>query len=125
MAAKPGLPQKQLTPVSDTALRDAIVGAISDFDISDSGAWKKLDTLSSNTEVETIEANTEGIFVAGPKKFEATATVYVVLHYGDKKDSFETTDAFPAHVTGRFDDNKKVIIENFSVDTSSFFDGDA
>src|SRR5882762_5462277 len=88
-----------LTPVSNSERRNAIIEAISNYQIQESNAWKVLDSLSSNTEVDAIEANAEGIFDAGPGKFEATATVYVILNYGDKRESLTTTDAFPAHVT--------------------------
>ena len=111
-----------LTPVDNQQLRDAIIDAISSYPLSETEAWVDLDELSSHTEVGAIEANNEGIFTTGNNKFEATATVYVTLNYGDKKDSFSTTDSFPAHVVGTVKDGNRISIENFSVDTSSFFD---
>lgn len=118
-----GGPASKLVPVDDAKRRDAIMDAISHFKIPASDAWKDLDKLSPNTVVDAIEANTEGIFASGKDAFQATATVYVVLHFGDGRDSVSTTDAFPAHVEGSVDQRNHVKIHNFSIDTSSFYGG--
>ena len=127
MAQTPTPPRdtSPLSPIKDPELRNAIMDAVSNYKISESNAQDELNELSSHTEVEAIEANNEGIFISGSNNFEANATIYVVLHYGDKKEPFSTTDTFPVHVTGTFDANKKSVkIRNFIVDTTAFFDGD-
>ena len=63
----------------------------------------------------------EGIFENRPEEFEAVATVYVTLRYGDKKDQSSMSDSYPVHVRGAYDEaTRTASIVELTVDTSSF-----
>jgi len=115
----------QLRPIHDKAKRDAVMNAISRFELCDRPEWTDLDALSTRTELEGIDAVPEGIFEES-SKFSAVSTVYVSLSYGDKgEESVTISDAFPAHVEGHFvgrGKTLKAVIESFDVDTSSFYE---
>lgn len=101
---------------------DAIMDAVSSVDLTETGAWDDLDSLSTNTTVDDIEGLPEGIFQIGDDGFTAVATIYVDLEYGDKKDAFSTSDSFPAQVQGHFEPDGKAVVDSVSVDTSSFYE---
>ena len=101
---------------------DAILSAIENFDLSSSPWWSDLDELSSRTMLEALEANPGGIFRGPAGTFEAVGSVYVTLHYGDKRDSASMPDSFPARFIGSINpDTGDVTIEDVQIDTSSFF----
>ena len=93
------------------------MNAIAEFDLRNAPAWKELEVLSPNAEVE-IEANPEGVFTLGDG-FQATATVYVRL----PETQTSNVDSFPAHVVGKVGKNNRISITGFDIDTSSFFGG--
>lgn len=83
-----------------------------------------LDELSSETVVDDIDID-EGSLEAtkekdGTLRIEGVVNVYVILSYGDKKDSISRGDSFPGHfsavVTGT-----NIRLENTTVDTTSFY----
>jgi len=96
--------------------------AVSSVDLIETDAWSELDSLSTNTRIDDIQAVPEGIFEVGGDGFVAVATVYVGLNYGGKKDSFSTSESFPAQVQGHFESNGKAVVDSVSVDTSSFYE---
>jgi hypothetical protein len=96
--------------------------AVSSVELAETSAWANLDSLSTHTHVDDIEAVPDGIFEVGDDGFTAVATVYVGLNYGDKKDSFSTSDSFPAQVQGHFEADGQAIVDSVSVDTSSFYE---
>lgn len=110
-----------LKPVKDGHRLSAIIEAVGGYDIASSHAWSDLDELSKHTEVEALEPNPDGIFEIDDDRFEATATVYVTLNYGDRKDSTSISDSFPVHVRGKIKKGNKIIIEDVKVDTTSFY----
>jgi hypothetical protein len=112
--------EARLKPVEDPQVREAIMQAISDYNLVDSDAWSELDELSSHTEFEALEPNPDGIFET-PGGFEAVANVYVILNYGPKNDSAAMTDSFPVYLKGTVDPSKVVAIEEVRVDNSSFY----
>lgn len=118
----PSVDRPRLRPLEDAERRQAIIEAISNYELSMSSAWSDLDELSSHTIVEEFEANPDGIFETADDGFEAEATVYVTLNYGSRRDAASMTDSFPAHVRGHVNDEGGVVIENVEVDTSSFFE---
>lgn len=109
-----------LRPLRDRSKLDAIMDAVSNIELSETRAWGDLNSLSSDTHVDDIEAVPEGIFETDTG-FTAAATVYVDLNYGDKNDSFSTSDSFPANVEGHFEDGRAVV-DAVAVDTSSFYE---
>lgn len=115
--------QISLTPVRDAARRKAIIDAVARYDLRASDAWANLEILSAETVPDSIEANPDGIFDAAPGSFEATATVYVVLNYGEKGGRFSVSDSYPALVKGTISGDGSASIDSFIVDTSSFYDG--
>jgi hypothetical protein len=112
--------------IVDRAKLNAVMEAVSNYEIQESWAWDQLDSLSSHTYVEEIEAIPEGIFETDEGEFSAIATVYVTLNYGSTKDDLSVPDSFPAQVEGHFEIKKRgqinAIIDEFSVDTSSFYE---
>jgi hypothetical protein len=111
-----------LRRLHDRSKLDAVMDAVSSVELSETAAWSDLDSLSSHTSVDDIEAVPEGIFEAGDNGFEAVATVYVDLNYGGRKDSFSTSDSLPAQVQGHFEPDGRAIVDSVSVDTSSFYE---
>ena len=94
--------------------------AVSNIELRETPAWADLDSLSTGTSVEDIEAVPEGIFET-ETGFTAAATVYVDLNYGDKNNSFSTSDSFPVNVAGHFE-NGRAVVDSVAVDTSSFYE---
>ncbi|MET4455458.1 hypothetical protein [Bradyrhizobium sp. RT3b] len=112
-----------LQPIEDPREASAILSAIEKFDLTSSPGWDALDELSSQTVLEGLEANPDGIFNTPAGKFEAVGTAYVTLNYGGKRDAASMPDSFPVRIIGSFDRTaNKVTIEDVQVDTSSFFE---
>ena len=108
--------------VEDDDKRSAIMRSIADIDVSQSQIWNELDQLSTHTDSAEIDAVPEGIFEVENNDFEAVATVYVTLNYGDRRDRSSMSDSYPVHVRGTYDKNKKeAMVVDMSVDTSSFY----
>lgn len=121
---KPSAPTSQsgvLRPLKDRQKLDLVIDAVSAVEVTEFSAWKDLDSLSTHTSVEEIEAVPEGIFEDGENGFAAVATVYVDLNYGDKADGVSSSDSFPVQVQGHFASDGKAIVDDVSVDTSSFY----
>lgn len=109
-----------LRPLKDRVKLDAVMDAVSNIELSETPAWGDVESLSSHTSVEDIEAVPEGIFET-ETGFTAEATVYVDLNYNDKGDIFSTSDNFPANVKGHFEGGRAVV-DSVLVDTSSFYE---
>ena len=88
-------------------------------------AWSDLDVLSGDTHVDAIEIDPAGVSVAGDS-FRGVANVYVVLEYGGGQgpEGFTDTGAFLGKFEGHFDEHRKPVIDNFTVDTSPFYAGE-
>ena len=109
--------------VTDGAKRMAIIDAIAAYDVVASDVWEELDRHSSHTAFEAIDAVPEGIFENRPEEFEAVATVYITLRYGDENDQSSMSDSYPAHVTGTYDvGTGTASVTKLTVDTSSFYE---
>lgn len=109
-----------LKTVTDADKRMAIINAVADYAIERSDNWDKLAQLSRQTDFEEIDAVPEGIFEKRADDFEAVATVYVTLRYGDTDDRNSMSDAYPAHVEGTYDKATGIAsITTLTVDTSS------
>jgi len=94
------------------------------FDLTTSPAWSDLDELSSQTLLDGVEIDPDGVIVKG-QKFKGPVSVYVLLQYGSKNDEgFETSDSFMGEFEGHFDENNKPIIDNVRIDTSPFYEGE-
>jgi hypothetical protein len=119
-SAQPGLPAI-LKPLKDRRKLDLVMDAVGSVELNETKAWNNLDILSTHTRIESIEAVPEGIFEVGKSGFTAVATVYVDLEYGDKDSAFSTRDSFPAEVQGHFDPDGKPVVDNVTVDTSSYY----
>ncbi|MCZ8323998.1 MAG: hypothetical protein O9283_01905 [Sphingomonadaceae bacterium] len=103
---------------------EAIISAISDVDepaLSRFGGWDELNVLSSATLFEGIEPAPGGVVLQPDGNFVAAATVYVTLQYGGSKDGASMSDAYPAVIRGRIDNELNVEIESIDVDTESFY----
>jgi hypothetical protein len=101
---------------------DAVMDAVSSIELTETPAWSDLDSLSTHTNIEDIEAVPEGIFETVDNGFTAVATVYVGLNYGDKVDAVSVSDSFPAQVHGHFEQGDKAVVDSVSVDTGSFYE---
>lgn len=111
-----------IKPVENNDKRSAIIKSIAEIDVAHSHIWDELDQLSTHTEFEEIDAVPEGIFEIEGGDFEAVATVYITLNYGDRRDRSSMSDSYPAHVRGTYDENtKEASVIDLSVDTSSFY----
>src|ERR1700679_303750 len=111
-----------LRHLKDRSKLDAVMDAVSSIELTETTAWSDLDSLSTHTHIEDIEAVPEGIFESGDNSFTAVATVYVGLNYGGKNDASSTADSFPAQVQGHFKPDGKAVVDSVSVDTASFYE---
>lgn len=98
-----------------------IVDAVRKFDLAQSEAWPDLDSLSSDTSIDAVHVDPEGVILNVDGTFEGSASVYVNLDYGPEED-LRTTEAFIGRFDGRLAKGKLPAIEHFRVDTSPFVD---
>lgn len=117
---KTGHPEQPLKPITNSARIDAVLRAIEEFDIVESDAWSQLDGLSSRTEVQSVEANPDGIFESPDETFQVIGSVYLTLNYGNKRDSVSMSDSYPFHMFGHFLPEGEACVDRIEVDTSSF-----
>jgi hypothetical protein len=113
----------KFTRVKDRQKLDAVIDAVSKYNVPASSAWNDLDQLSTHTQFEEMDAVPEGIFER-ENRFSASATVYVTLQYGAKAEEVTSSDAFPAAIDGHFEqenDSPRAIIDSITIDTSSFY----
>jgi hypothetical protein len=102
----------------------AVIDAVREFDLSESAAWSDLDVLSTQTTVDGIEVDPEGVIIENGNRFRGIANVYVALRYGSGPDSFETSDGFLGTFRGHLEKDGVPVIEEFTVDTAPFFAGE-
>lgn len=116
------------TPAERTPLEArirAVMDAVENYELAESAAWSDLDALSTHTYIDGIEIDPEGVILED-NRFHGVMNVYVLLTYGsDKEDGFETSDAFLGQFEGHFNPEGKAVIDNLTVDTSPFYEGEA
>ena len=100
--------------------RDRIAGAVRDVDLTDFACWNDLDVLSSRTIPEDIEVLEDAIDIKDDN-FSGVLNVYVLLEYGKGDEGFTSSDGFPGKFKGHFDENDRLVIDEVTVDTSSFY----
>jgi hypothetical protein len=103
--------------VTDASERDAIFKAIAKLDSKLAPEWNELARLVPGAQIDSVEA--EGMYKTGDQ-FEVSATVYVKIPL----DGRTSTESFSAHIGGRLM-KSKADIKTFSINTSSFFGGEA
>jgi hypothetical protein len=102
---------------------EAIMRAVSEYDLTQSDAWADLDALSTHTYVENLEVDPEGV-VIDDDRFKGIMNVYVLLQYGpSNQEGFQTSDAFRAWFDGHFQ-GQGAIIDRVKVDISPFYAGE-
>lgn len=125
MRGKRALTEKAPTKVValSEAERHKVADAVGHLNLSEHPKWwATLSALSSKTEFDGLEVFEDEIVRdagATTKAFTGNANVYVKLVYGGNQDQAWTADSFPLRFTGHFD-GVKVVIDDISVDTSSF-----
>lgn len=86
-------------------------------------SWPALDELSSRTEFDALEVTPGGVVIEGNNRFQASATLYVTLNFGEARDATSMPDSYPALVRGHLSSDN-VVIDEVEVDTSSYFGED-
>ena len=104
----------------DEAQKDRIAEAVRDVDLTGFACWNDLDVLSLRTVPEDIEVLDDAIDING-KIFSGVLNVYVLLEYGKGEEGFTSSDGFPGKFKGHFDENDQLVIDEVTVDTSSFY----
>lgn len=112
----------QLTPIKNPGRIEAILKAIEEYDIAVSDAWNKLDEISSQTQVESIEPDPDGLFEEPDGRFQAVGSIYVTLNYGGRRDATSMSDSYPFHAFGHLGDDGSASVDRMEVDTSSFYE---
>lgn len=108
--------------MDNATLRRQIVEAVQDREVTTTEAWSDLDSLSSNTTVDTVETFPEEIRIEG-STFEGPLLWYVVLHYGpDDADQLISSESFPGHFEGHLNEEASPIIDKMVVDVSGFYE---
>lgn len=90
-------------------------------DLIELGAWTSLDTLSTSTIFEAVDADPNSVVLRPDESFEALASTYVTLTYGSGKEVETMSDEYLATIVGRADTDS-VEIDRITVDTSSFYE---
>ncbi|HEX8381832.1 MAG TPA: hypothetical protein VF592_00510 [Sphingomonas sp.] len=116
-----------MTAVLLTAERDVVsevvdaINSLNQDELDELGAWQPLSDLSSRTQFEAIDGDPDSVIVDAPGRFQAIATVYVMLVYGSSRDEEAMSDEYVATVQGRVLDND-VVIDTVKVDTTPFYE---
>jgi hypothetical protein len=93
-----------LRPFDDGALTSAVIKAVSNYDLAhDRAALQPLDHLSSRIEIDGLNAAPEGVFDAGGGRFQAAATLFVTLSYGDDPDPLASRESLAVYISGHFE----------------------
>jgi hypothetical protein len=107
----------------DENLRRRIAEAVSNVELSTTGAWDNLDVLSTHTRVEGVDVEADAVILDANGNFRGVVDIYVSLQYGsDSEDDFTSSDSFLGEFRGHLDDNGRPIIDDVSVDTSDFYE---
>ena len=101
--------------------RDLAAACVRSVDLTSFDAWNSLDVLSSSTVPDSIEVYEDDIKISDDK-FSGVLNVYVTLEYGKGEDGFTTSDGFPGKFRGHFDETGQAVIDELTVDTSSFYE---
>lgn len=108
-------------PLSNSR-EERIAEALQDVDPTTLDLWQELDSLSTHTLIEQIEAPAEGVIIHADNRFSAILNIYVILTYGkDSEEGFTTAESFVAKVSGTLDGDAPSV-EISSVDTSAFYE---
>lgn len=100
----------------------AIAEAVENSNVTDFEAWNALDALSTHTEFDGVDVAEESLRW-DDKKFVADVTVFIGLHYGKgDDDGISTSDSFPGEISGHMDNDGNVVIDELTVDTSTFYE---
>ncbi|OYY77967.1 MAG: hypothetical protein B7Y43_08525 [Sphingomonas sp. 28-62-20] len=97
------------------------INRMTETDLDHLNAWQDLMDLSSATIFEAIDADPDSVVIDREGKFEALASVYVMLAYGSSRDPVTMSDEYLATVRGVLDGTAASITEAH-VDTSSFYE---
>jgi hypothetical protein len=93
-----------LRPFDDGALTSAVIKAVGNYDLAhDRAALQPLDHLSSRIEIDGLNAAPEGVFDAGGGRFQAAATLFVTLSYGDDPDPLASRESLAVYISGHFE----------------------
>ncbi len=102
----------------------AVVKAVDNFDLGQSPSWDDLDVSSTETSIDGVHVDPNGILFETKDRFSGVANVYVVLKYGaENEHEFTTSDSFIGEFRGHFDEAGKAAIDEVSVDTSPLYEG--
>ncbi len=103
--------------------RKEIVRLVEGYDLTGDRVWPELAALSSDTGVEAVEVDPEGIVIDG-NRFQGVMNVYLKLEYAadaQPEEAFTTSDA----VLGKFEGHLKggkPVLDTVSVETSQFYE---
>jgi hypothetical protein len=103
-------------------LREKIMAAVKEKELTETEAWQDLSALSSNTYVDTIETFDDEVRIDG-ERFEGPLTWHVTLHYGERDSEPELviSDSFPGSFRGRLLAGVP-IVEHMLAEVSSFYE---
>lgn len=101
--------------------RQRIAQAVRSTDATETSAWNALDSLSSQTAVDSVEIFEQEIRIE-PDHFEGPITWYVMLQYAPRagEDSLTISESFPGTFRGHFEGGEP-IVDDMTVDTASFY----
>jgi len=115
-------PHPVLHRIRDRSRLDAIMDAISAIRLHETKAWRDIKNLAPKPRVDGIQAVPEGIFQIGEDGFAAAATAYVDLANHEGSRPGPDIESFPMQVRGRFDDDGNAVVQQVTIDTTSFYD---
>ncbi|SFP93431.1 hypothetical protein [Sphingomonas rubra] len=105
-------------------LANDVVATINEFDqkrLDEMGGWQPLADLSGRTQFEAIDGDPDSVVFVDENRFQAIATVYVILVYGSGNDEDTMSDEYVATIQGHRDAGG-IVIDSIEVDTTPFYE---
>jgi hypothetical protein len=110
-------------PKENDKRREQIVKLVEGHNLTRDPVWRELVALSSETRVEALEVDPEGVVITG-ESFEGVMNIYLKLEYAmdsQPNDAFTTSDSVLGKFKGHFErGNPK--LDEITVETSPFYE---
>lgn len=105
---------------TDKNPKEVIADAVREADLTKLDGWSAFRKLADNTVVEEVELFDDEIVINGDNVGGPINVSVVIITGKEKEDHYFET--FPGSFHGHIDSEKGMIIDDISIDTSSFFE---
>ena len=95
--------------------------AVADFDVEQSAAWRKLESLATQVFLDDLEVDPAGIVIT-EREFRGVINLYVLLKYGSNTDNGpESAEAFRGIFRGELMPDGLAHVTELDVNVEPFF----